>query len=69
VAGNVTMDQIIVDCGDVEPAPGADVVLLGRQGDEEITAYELAGHAATIPYEILTGVGARVPREVHGGSA
>lgn len=63
VAGNVTMDQIIVDCGDTEPAPGQEVVLLGRQGDEEVSAEELAGWAGTLAYEIVTAIGDRVPRE------
>jgi alanine racemase len=63
VAGNVTMDQLIVDCGDVEPAQGQEVVLLGRQDGEEVTAEELAGHAGTIAYELVTGIGERVPRE------
>ncbi len=63
VAGSVTMDQLIVDCGDVPVEPGDDVVLLGRQGDEAITAEELAIQADTIGYEIVTGIGARVPRE------
>ena len=69
VAGNVTMDQIIVDCGEAEPAAGEEVVLLGRQGDETITAYELAGLAGTIPYEILTGIGRRVPRAYRGAAS
>jgi alanine racemase len=69
VAGNVTMDQIIVDCGDVEPAAGEEVVLLGRQGEDTITAYELAGLAGTIPYEIVTGIGARVPRTYRGAAS
>lgn len=62
VAGSVTMDQLIVDCGDVPVEPGDDVVLLGRQGEETITAEELARQAETIGYEIVTGIGARVPR-------
>ena len=41
---------------------GDDVVLLGRQGDEEITAEEWARRADTITWEILCGIGARVPR-------
>jgi len=63
VAGSVTMDQLIVDCGETEPAPGQEVVLLGRQGGEEVNAEELAGLAGTIAYEIVTGIGERVPRE------
>jgi alanine racemase len=66
VAGNVTMDQLIVDCGDAEPASGQEVVLLGRQGGEEIAAGELADLAGTIAYEIVTGIGERVPREFIG---
>ena len=45
VAGSVTMDQLMVDCGDVEPMPGEEVVLLGRQGGETVGAWELAAHA------------------------
>jgi alanine racemase len=63
VAGSVTMDQLIVDCGDVPVEPGDDVVLLGHQGEQTVTAEELARHADTIGYEIVTGIGERVPRE------
>lgn len=62
IAGTVTMDQIMVDCGDDEVSPGDDVVLIGRQGDEEITASEWAVRLDTIAYEITCGIGARVPR-------
>jgi len=63
IAGTVTMDQILVDCG-----PGSDVaagdtaVLLGRQGDDAITAWEWAGRVDTIAYEVVCGVTSRVPR-------
>jgi alanine racemase len=63
VAGSVTMDQLIVDCGDVPVEAGDDVVLLGRQGEETVAAEELARHAETIGYEIVTRIGSRVPRE------
>jgi alanine racemase len=66
VAGNVTMDQLVVDCGEHRPEPGDEAVLLGKQGEDEVTADELAGHADTIAYEIVTRVGARVPREYVG---
>jgi alanine racemase len=62
LAGMVTMDQLVVDCGDDPVQPGDDVVLLGRQGGEEITADEWASRADTISWEILCGIGARVPR-------
>ncbi len=63
LAGMVTMDQIMVDCGeDSTVAPGDEVVLLGRQGPEEITAEEWAARLGTITYEVLCGIGPRVPR-------
>jgi alanine racemase len=63
LAGMVTMDQIMVDCEeDTSVQPGDEVVLLGRQGDEEITADEWAELLGTISYEILCGIGPRVPR-------
>jgi alanine racemase len=66
VAGTVTMDQVLIDCADDDVCAGNEVVLLGNQGDERITAGELAGLAGTIGYEILCGVGARVPRTYVG---
>ena len=62
IAGSVTMDQLMADVGDLDVAVGDDVVLLGRQDHEEITAAEWAEHLGTIPYEIVTGIGPRVPR-------
>jgi alanine racemase len=68
LAGMVTMDQIVVDCGDdTSVRPGDEVVLLGRQGDEEITADEWADLLDTISYEVLCGIGPRVPRTVVNG--
>jgi alanine racemase len=67
LAGVVTMDQIVIDCGAVGSAPvevGDEVVLIGRQGDEEITATEWAGLLGTINYEVLCDIGARVPRVI-----
>src|SRR5206468_2886618 len=66
IAGTVTMDQLMLDCGEDRPEVGDEVVLLGRQGDEEITAWELAEHAGTVGYEIVTRIGPRVPREYAG---
>jgi alanine racemase len=62
ICGTVTMDQLIVDCGDDDIRVGERVVLIGRQGDEEITADEWASRLGTIPYEVLCGIGPRVPR-------
>jgi alanine racemase len=65
LAGAVTMDQLVVDCGDDESVrPGDEVVLLGRQGDERITADDWAAMAGTISYEVVCGVGPRMPRIV-----
>ncbi len=61
--GRVTMDQIMVDvseCAGVEC--GAEAVLLGDQGGQQITVHELALWAGTIPWEIFTGFGGRVVR-------
>jgi alanine racemase len=66
VAGTVTMDQTLVDVGDDPVEPGDEVVLLGRQGDEEITANELGGWTGTIGYEVTCSVSPRVPREYRG---
>ncbi len=62
IAGTVTMDQLMVDMGDAPVEVGDEVVLLGRDGDAEITADEWAGRLGTIAYEVVCGVGGRVPR-------
>ena len=63
IRGRVTMDQISIDVTDVPDCRvGDEVVALGIQGGEEIQARELAMQAQTIPWEILTNIGARVPR-------
>lgn len=63
VVGRVTMDQILVDVTDVDAAyPGAEAVLIGRQGNEEILARELADQAGTISWHVFTGLGSRVDR-------
>ena len=63
VIGRVSMDQAAVDVSQVPGVlEGAEAVILGRQGDEEITADDLARWDDTISYEILTGFGRRLPR-------
>lgn len=70
IAGTITMDQLMIDCGpDSDVELGDEVVLLGRQGDEAITAEEWAERLHTISYEVLCGIGPRVPRRTHGGNA
>jgi len=57
------MDLVTIDVTDVaDAALGDEVVLLGRQGDEEIAAEEHAARTGTIAYEVLCRIGARVPR-------
>jgi alanine racemase len=68
IAGTVTMDQILVDCGPgSEVAVGDEVVVLGRQGGEAITAWEWARRTGTIAYEVVCGISGRVPRIHVGG--
>ena len=64
VLGRVTMDQIMVDVTDLpdKPAPGDEAVLVGRQGNLEITAPDLAAQGGTIAWDLFTGLGARVRR-------
>ena len=61
--GRVTMDLMVVDVSHVpNAAVGDEVVLLGRQGEEEISADEIAERAGTIHWDIVTRVGSRVRR-------
>lgn len=63
VLGRVTMDLTMVDVSVVkEVRLGDEVVLIGRQGAEEILAAEVAERAGTIAWEIFTGIGSRVQR-------
>jgi alanine racemase len=63
VVGNVSMDLTIID---VTGMPGVDVgdevILIGESGSKKITAWDHASHSQTIPYEVLCGISARVPR-------
>ena len=66
VAGRVCMDLTMLDVTDVPGvAEGDEVVVLGRQGGESISACELAPKAGTIPYEILTSLGRAARKEYH----
>ena len=62
LAGTVTMDQLIVDVGTDQVAVGDEVVVMGRQGDAEVTADEWATATGTINYEIVSRIGPRLPR-------
>lgn len=68
VVGTICMDQCMVrlddalDPGSIEAEPGEEIVLMGRQGDAEITADEIARKLGTINYEVTCMIAARVPR-------
>lgn len=70
IVGNICMDQFMVripqslasEVGDLETLLGREVVLIGRQGEEEISADEVASLLGSINYEVVTGISWRVPR-------
>ena len=63
VVGRICMDQTMVDVSHIPQAKvGDEVVLIGSQQNENITAEEVAEWAGTISYEVLLGITARVPR-------
>lgn len=68
VVGRVTMDMTLLDLTDLPRTErGVEVVLLGRSGDDRVTAEELADRAGTIPYEVLCLLGLRLPRRYRRG--
>ncbi len=70
VAGTVTMDQLMVDCGpDSGVRCGDEVVLIGSQGAETVSAQEWADRIGTISFEILCRIGPRLPRRHVRGAA
>ncbi|MGW2918313.1 alanine racemase [Streptomyces angustmyceticus] len=66
VAGTVCMDQFVVDLGDAPATPGDEVVLFGPGERGEPGAQDWARAAHTISHEIVTRIGARVPRTYTG---
>ncbi|HXF68748.1 MAG TPA: alanine racemase [Thermoflexus sp.] len=70
VRGRVSMDQIVVEVTDIPDVKiGDEVVILGRQGENEIRAEDIATWAGTINYEITTMISPRVPRIYRSGEA
>ena len=64
VVGRVCMDLTMLDVTDIDGVEeGDEVVILGSQGGETITAADLSGRIGTIPYEIITSLGSRAKRE------
>jgi alanine racemase len=66
IVGSVCMDMITIDVTGLDVAPGDEVALIGRQGDDEITARETAAAIGTIPWEIICRLGARIERRYGG---
>jgi alanine racemase len=67
VAGSVTMDMTLLDITETGGEVGEEVVLLGRQGEAEVPAAELAQLSGTISWEILCHLGLRLPRRYRRG--
>ena len=68
ITGIVCMDLTMVDVSNVPGVKAGDeVVLLGKQEEDEISAVEMAGWVESIPYEVLCGIGKRVPRVYRRG--
>lgn len=67
VVGRICMDQLMIDLTEgPQVRAGDEVVIMGRQGNEMITADEIAGHAGTISYEVVTRMGKRLSRVYAG---
>lgn len=63
LVGTVSMDNITIDLGpETEVEPGDEAILIGRQGEEQILAEEVAGRLDTINYEVTCAISPRVPR-------
>lgn len=62
IVGAVSMDMMTIDVTGLDAEPGDDVVIVGRQGDAELSASDMATTVGTIPYELLCRVGTRIER-------
>lgn len=60
--GTICMDEVMIDLRESEVGIGSEAIILGESGNQKIDAWELAETTGTIPYEICTGIGPRVPR-------
>ncbi len=72
LVGRVAMDAVMADVTDVPGSPVTEddeFVLIGAQGDERITAFDLASTCGTISYEILTSMSRRLPRVYHAADS
>jgi len=63
IVGRISMDQTVLDVTEIpDVAPGDEVILIGKQGEETISSFDHARAAGTIPWEIFTRIAQRVPR-------
>jgi len=63
VVGTICMDQVMVDLGpESNIHVGMDVTLIGSEGDQGVSAWEISKKCGTIPYEVFTNIATRVPR-------
>lgn len=70
ILGRITMDQMLADVSSVPTAKAGDeAVLIGGQGNDQITVHEVARWCRTIPWEVLTNISYRVPRVYRGVEA
>jgi alanine racemase len=67
LAGTISMDQLVVDVGDLPVVPGDTVTIFGPGDSGEPTVAEWSAWSQTVPHEIMTGLGARITR-THGGA-
>ena len=65
IVGTICMDQCMIRLSESVPE-GESVILIGKQGTEEITMEEWATRLGTIPYEIAVTIATRVPRQYFG---
>ena len=70
IIGTVSMDMIVVDVTDLPACQvGANVVLIGSQGEESIPVSEIARHCSISEYEVSCGISERVPRTYRGADS
>jgi alanine racemase len=62
VIGSVCMDMMMIDVTGILVEPGDEVVIVGRQGDDDVAIRDMAAAIGTIPYELLCRVGTRIER-------
>ncbi len=62
--GRICMDQCMIDLSGFDDITGAEVVIIGSQGNAQLTAETWAKRWNTNPYDVFTGIAARVPRKI-----